>query len=231
MRVWWKTARQRGIVLLLSLLMLIAVMLIGASAAHMALQGEKAARGERDREVAFLAAEDALADAEREIQGGAMAAPVAGVGALAGAARLTVVERGAMFGPDAGPGFAADCGGAGGVAGIDGGGGADVTQGLRMRAASNATPVWQSVDLSGAEDAGLCSVPYGAYTGAAMQTGQGFLPFQKPRYVIERLLCHQPGEDATAAAAPEYCYRVTALGFGPKPATEVVLQSVYRKAE
>ena len=64
-----------------------------------------------------------------------------------------------------------------------------------------------------------------------MQTGQGFLPFKKPRYLIERAECHHPGEDASAAAAPSYCYRVTAIGFGAKPATEVVLQSVFSKPE
>lgn len=63
--------RERGVALLLCLLMLILVMLLGVSAAQLSLQGEKAARGERDREVAFQAAEDALADAERDIQEGA----------------------------------------------------------------------------------------------------------------------------------------------------------------
>ena len=166
--------RERGVALLLCLLMLILVMLLGVSAAQLSLQGEKAARGERDREVAFQAAEDALADAERDIQEGA--------GKVADPA----------------------CGEA---------------------------PVWQRIDLSGAGDGGACTVAYGAVTGAAMQTGKGFLPFKKPRYLIERTECHQPGEDAAAGAASSHCYRVTVIGFGAKPATEVVLQSVFRKPE
>lgn len=164
----------RGVALLVCLLMLIMVMLLGVSAAQLSLQGEKAARGERDREVAFQAAEDAVADAERDIQEG--------------------------------PGKAVD-------------------------PACGAAPVWQRVDLSGVEDGGACTLEYGAATGAAMQTGQGFLPFKKPRYLIERAECHQPGEDASAGAAPTYCYRVTAIGFGAKPTTEVVLQSVFVKPE
>lgn len=166
--------RERGVALLVCLLMLIMVMLLGVSAAQLSLQGEKAARGERDREVAFQAAEDAVADAERDIQEG--------------------------------PGKVVD-------------------------PACGAAPAWQLVDLSGVEDGGACTLEYGAATGAAMLTGQGFLPFKKPRYLIERTECHQPGEDASAGAAPSYCYRVTAIGFGAKPTTEVVLQSVFVKPE
>jgi type IV pilus assembly protein PilX len=59
--------RQRGIALVVSLVLLIMVMLLGVSAAQLSLQGEKAARSERDRNVAFLAAEDALKDAEHDI--------------------------------------------------------------------------------------------------------------------------------------------------------------------
>lgn len=161
---------ESGVALLVCLLMLILVMLLGVSAAQLSLQGEKAARGERDREVAFQAAEDALADAERDIQAGG----------------------GEVVDPACGE-----------------------------------APVWQRIDLSGA----ACTVAYGAATGAAMQTGQGFLPFKKPRYLIERAECHHPGEDASAAAMPSYCYRVTVIGFGAKPATEVVLQSVFSKPE
>lgn len=116
--------------------------------------------------------------------------------------------------------FAAECG-VGGAAGA----------GLRLRAPSGAPPVWQSVDLSGVEDGGACTAGHGAFTGAEMQTGQGFLPFKKPRYLIERMECHQPGDDAAASAGPHYCYRVTAIGFAAKPGMEVVLQSVFAKPE
>jgi type IV pilus assembly protein PilX len=172
--------RQRGVAVLVCLMMLILAMLLGVSAAQMSLQGEKAARGERDRDVAFQAAEDALADAERDIQ--------------------------------AGPAVVAPCD--------------------ALPAAVPATaPVWQRVDLSGAEDGGKCTLAYGAQTGAAMATAEGFLPFRKPRYVIERMACHPPGEDASAGAAVSYCYRVTVIGFGARPGTEVVLQTVFSKPE
>lgn len=157
---------QRGVTVVVCLVMMLLVMLLGASAARLGLQGEQAVRGERDREIAFQAAEDALADAERSIENGS----------------------------------------------------AQVAQG-----ACSVDPAWQRADL-GADDGGACTVEYGELTGAAMTTGVGFLPFKKPRYVIERLECHQPGSDASD---PQNCYRVTAIGFGPKPGTEVVLQSMF----
>lgn len=189
--------RQRGIALLVSLMLLIMVLLLGVSAAQLCLQGEKAARGERDREVAFLTAEDALADAERDIRNSSDPS-----------------RRAAFDGAEA---FGATCG-AGGV-------------GLRLRAAEGEKAVWQVVDLGGEADGGACTVAHGAYTASVMQTGEGFLPFKKPRYLIERMACHQPGDDASSGAPPQYCYRVTAIGFGAKPGTEVVVQSVFSKPE
>ena len=167
--------RQRGVVVLMCLMMmLILAMLLGVSAAQMSLQGEKATRGERDRDVAFQAAEDALADAEHDIQGwhGARSAPA-----------------------------------------------------MRRRSGSGwICPAWRM--------AATCTLGYGAHTGAAMLTAEGVLPFKKPRYVVERMECHQPGEDASAGGAvASYCYRVTVIGFGARPGTELVLQTVYSKLE
>jgi len=104
-------------------------------------------------------------------------------------------------------------------------------RGLADRAAEGSAPVWERVDLTGAEDAGRCSLEFGAMTGAGMATGEGFLPFRRPRYVVERMQCHQAGEDASVGASPSYCYRVTVIGFGSKPETQAVLQSVYRRKD
>jgi type IV pilus assembly protein PilX len=171
--------RQQGMTLVMALVMTIAVLLIGISAAELAWQGEKAARAQRDRQVAFQAAEAALDDAETDIQ---RAMP-------------------------------------------------DASRGLLARAQGDAKPLWQVVDLSGAEDGAGGSVAYGSFTGAAMETGQGFLPFMRPRYIVERMECHVPGEEASAGASPRYCYRVTAIGFGAQPETQVVLQSVFRRPD
>ncbi|MBA5636103.1 pilus assembly protein PilX [Duganella sp. LX20W] len=219
--------RQRGVTLLVTMLILVAVMLVGASAARMALQGEQAARAGRDRQVAFQAAEDALMDGERDVTGTATAGGghgggdgsgsdgrgAGGAGSGAGAWRA----RSALFGGDTGLGF------------IDGCGTGPVNAGLCARATGAATPAWQAVDLSGAEDGGGHTVQYGDYSGASMQTGSGFLPFHRPRYLIEFLPCHQPSDEVGAPGG--HCYRVTAIGFSARPETEVVLQSVFRRAD
>jgi type IV pilus assembly protein PilX len=197
---------QRGIALVVSLVLLIMVLLLGVSAAQLSLQSEKAARSERDRDVAFLAAEDALKDAEHDIDDS------------------SDPSRRAAFAT--GDGFADACAGSGGA-----GPASPASAGLRVHAPATVAPVWQQVDLSGAEDGGGCTATHGAFTGAAMPTGEGFLPFKKPRYLIERMACHQPGDDASAGAPPRYCYRVTAIGFGARPESEVVLQSVFSKPE
>lgn len=192
--------RERGVTLLLALLMMICVMLIGASAALMAIEGERAARAGRDGQVAFQAAEDALNDAERDVGADGNSAP---------GARRTLFSGGAEWGDG--------CSAPG--------------QGMAAKAAAGQAPVWERVDLTGEEDAGRCSLEFGSMTGASMQTGEGFLPFRRARYIVERILCHQPGEDASAGAAPSYCYRVTVIGFGSRPETQVVLQSVYRRKD
>jgi type IV pilus assembly protein PilX len=191
---------EQGIALLVTLLMLIAVLLLGASAARMAMLGEKAARAERDRYVALQAAEDALADAEREINGSAASAP----------ARAELLAAGN------GLGFVPGCG-----VGAD-----NPALGLCAYAGADA-PAWETVDI-GDDGAASPSVPFGRFTGAAMETGQGFLPFKRPRYIIERMPYHPPGADA---ASTHYFYRVTAIGFGARESTEVVLQGSYRQAD
>ena len=60
-----------------------------------------------------------------------------------------------------------------------------------------------------------------------MQTGHGLLPARAARYIIELLRYLQPGQDA--GTANNYFYRITALGFGARETTQVVLQSYYRK--
>lgn len=60
---------QGGAALAVTLLLTVAVLAIGVAAAQAALSAERQARSERDRQVAMLAAEAALRDAERDIEG------------------------------------------------------------------------------------------------------------------------------------------------------------------
>jgi type IV pilus assembly protein PilX len=191
---------QQGASLVVSLLMLIAILLLGISAAQIALQGEKASRNDRDRQIAFQAAEAGLMDAEMDIENSA--APN---------------SRSIIFAPDSKEGFVEGCG-----AGTD-----STYLGLCNRAEDGASPVWKEVEfLDESKDAR--SVPYGHFTGQVFDTGKGSLPERRPRYIIELMAYNREGAGATQEDMT-YFYRVTAIGFGTRSSTQVVLQTFYRK--
>src|SRR5450830_2001187 len=114
-------ARRCGATLVYVLCLLVVILLLGISVAQMALQGEKAARGERDRQIALQAAEEALVDAQNDIEG------------LPGAP-----GRSSLFAPGSAAGFADGCGEGGAL-------------GLCLPAGPEAPALWLSTDLDGAE--------------------------------------------------------------------------------
>ena len=65
-----QAARQRGVSLVLVLLILVGVSLLGAAAMRMAMLNERSARNERDAQMAFQAAQAALLDAELDLHQG-----------------------------------------------------------------------------------------------------------------------------------------------------------------
>ena len=69
-------------------------------------------------------------------------------------------------------------------------------------------------------------MPFGKFTGQTFQTGKGPSPAKLSRYVIELLAYTKQAESAEKAS---YFYRVTAIGFGARDTTQVVLQTFYRK--
>ena len=123
---------------------------------------------------------------------------------IAGAAGVPA-DRAAHFGPAGGHAFADDCGQ-----------GADDLGLCRARS----PPAWQALDLADADHPAL--VPYGRFTGAALPVGRGALTARLPAYVIERIA------PAGATAQMGSFYRVTAIGFGTRTSTRVVLQSLVR---
>lgn len=191
--------RTKGAALLTALFVLLALTIIGMSAAQTALNGEKSARIERDRHLAFQAAEAGLLDAERDIEGGADPASA----------------RAALFAGASALGFVEGCG-------------AGPTN-LGLCAYTPAAPAWQLAALSapadGADD--TATTPYGKFTGAALPVGFAALPARAPRYVIELMPLARAGEDAGHRAGN--LYRITAIGFGARDTTQVVLQAFYRK--
>jgi type IV pilus assembly protein PilX len=195
---------QSGASLIVTLLMLLAVLMLGSSAAQMALQDERARRNERDRAIAFEAAEAALLDAELDI----------GHSPDPARSRSTLFSRNSAAGFP--PGGSAAC-----AAGVD-----NPSLGLCASPAEGGEPAWQTVDFDNRGSTTMQTVPFGRFTGQRMQTGRGYSPGEPPRYVIELLVCNRAGERADK---PGYMYRVTAIGYGPRHDTQVVLQSVYRK--
>jgi type IV pilus assembly protein PilX len=195
---------QKGITLVTTLIMMIGVMLIGASAANLALQGERGARGDRDRQIALQAAEAGLLDAETDIEESA-----AGPRAEAFNKGLT-----GAFSIDCQHGQSSN--------------GAYLGLCLAGTGAATVVPPWLQLDEKG-NSSQIAWVPYGHFSGRTMQAGVGPLPANAPRYLIERMPYNQPGASAESEGQSPI-YRVTALGFGMRESTQVMLQSLYRKA-
>lgn len=199
-------AAQQGAALFVTLCIVVVLMLLAASMVRTALNAERSARGERDRQIALQGAEAALQDAEHDIEGGADPAS----------------KRAAMFADGSAEGFVQGCG-----AGQD-----NPELGLCLRSPEPAPAAWQSVALAGgAEGEGsgsIRTVEYGRFTGAAMPYGRGALPARLPRYIIELMPYARAGHDA--GRRTQNFYRITAIGFGATESTRVVLQAFYLKA-
>lgn len=158
--------RERGAALLITMCIVLMILLLGASATRAALYAEKAARGERDHSIAFLAAEAALRDAERDIEGGADQTSL----------------RAAMFDDGVAATFPDGCG-----AGLD-----NPALGLCKLVAAPRPPAWLALPLADAEAA----VDYGTFTGASFSVGQALLPARLPRYIIEPIPVTRAGSNA-----------------------------------
>lgn len=175
---------DRGAALVTAMGLIVIVLMIGVSAARAAFSAEKSARIERDRLVAFAAAEAALLDAQMDIEAG---------------------TRAALF-DGSGNGFAEGCRSAG------------ASRGLCKAAGPSEPPAWQAAALD-EDDA----AEFGEFTGALMPTAAPGQSLRLPRYVIEPL----PAPPSATAGA---LYRITAIGFGTREGTLVVLQAVHHKA-
>lgn len=179
--------------------MLLVVLMLSTSLANMALMGEKAARNEREKQVAMHAAESALLDAEKDIENSSAKS-----------------SRSAIFSPYSTEGFADGCGKGDG----------NRYQGLCTSHGSGQKSALFSADLANVGRSSP-SVEFGRFTGQTLPNGDGPFPIQLPRYIIELMLDTTAGQSASAV----YMYRITAIGFGPTSATQIVLQSFYRKSE
>lgn len=198
--------RSRGATLIVTMLLLTIVLLLGIAASHIAIQSEKSSRNDRDRQIAFQAAEAALLDAEMDIEHSPDATR----------------SRSHLFSPHSNLGFPD------GVDQTCASGMQNVFLGLCRHIDDETAAAWSSVDFLDLDEATASSVPYGRFTGQSFQTGEGVLPARLPRYVIELMSYRKPG---ASVADPDYFYRITAVGFGVRETTQVALQTFYRKAQ
>lgn len=169
--------RQSGVSLVVVLVFLVMLSLLGVTAMRTAGIEEKMSGNERDRQLAFEAAEAALRDAERDVQNNL----------------------------SAGSTFTTAC-----------------TDGLCLPP-TDGTNIATTVNWTG-------GVPrtYGSRTGA------GAFPFtvsRQPRYVVELLpnMLAPSGESMSVASRSSAGtpFRITAVGWGRRPSTQVQLQVVY----
>jgi len=200
---------QRGFSLIVVLLLLVVATVLGVGAAQVSLVNERSARNDRDAEVAFQAAEAALVDAETDVLG----------------PNENARQRLCLFNRSDATAFVAGCGGG------------SEQQGLCAPAEPGADPAWVSVDLSAGSGK---SVAYGTFTGqtyfsgdAATGSHAGALPARAPRYIVEAVRSRGGWQanvlQSASAQDANYIFRVTAVGYGMREETQVVLQTTLYK--
>ncbi len=197
---------QRGVSLIIVMLILVVVTILGIGGAQLALLSERSTRYDRDYLIATQAAEAALKDAEADI---------------GTSANATV--RSALFTPGNSGIFVAGCGTGNSAASTS-------VRGLCLAPVDTAKPVWATVDFLDTS-ANAPTVAFGDFTNRQFQSGTvGIQPERAPRYIIEAVDDTGYGGDASASATPRSkIYRITAIGFGPRKEVQVVMQTAYRK--
>lgn len=101
------------------------------------------------------------------------------------------------------------------------------SRGLCLPKSDQVKPVWAEVDFTNDDD-DAPTVEFGEFTNRTFSTGGGIRPARMPRYIIEIIDDQAQGNSAASTQTPKM-YRVTAMGFGPRLDTQVVLQMVFRK--
>ena len=195
-----RTARRStvtGASLVLVMIILTVVSLLGIAGIQISMMSERGARNDRDRQIAWQAAEAALIDAEFDIFGPGNPNP---------ARRRIFTDQtndDALFTPG--------CGTSGDTVGL-------------CQLVSAGKPIWLTVDFT-TTGASAPTTQFGTYTGRSFSSGSsGIQPSKPPRYVIE------PIEDPESPTkSKSYVYRVTAMGFGPRPEIQAVTQMIFRK--
>lgn len=193
---------QKGLSMIIVLILLSITMLLGISAVNISLMGERTARNDRDYQIAWQSAESGLQDAELDID-------------IDNKGTSSRILNTSIFDPKDIINFpASGCIGQGNY------------KGICALEGSDAGPLWFTIDLTSESSP---AVVFGSFTNRTFSSGEGGLkPRKSPRYIIEALLDTAPGLDASASQE-KYLYRITSLGFGPRDDIHAVTQSIFRK--
>lgn len=194
--------RQRGVTLVIVLMLLVIVTLLGVGAARIALMGERQTRNERDYQIAWQAAEAALMDAQFDIRG----------------PNADSAERVALFTPDDISNFIPGCNTSADFRG--------------MCTPSEGKPVWAQVDFLDDSNSAPTVAYGTFTGRAFDSGTTGVKPARVPRYMIEVVRDLTPMGSAasnTGSKAAPIMYRITAMGFGPREDVQVVLQIAFKK--
>lgn len=202
-------SNQHGIALVFVLLMMVIAISAALFSARLTLLGDKASRNERDREVAFQAAELALNDAELDIMDATLSDSISNA-------------RGCLFGNATGgliaePGCSAD----------------STSRGLCGVLQTNVAPIYQQVDWEETDDTKRAYVRFGEFTDRSDHLATGAdetpagapSPSQPPKYIIVQTPAPpQIMLGASKTFKVEAAYKVYALGYGVDKNTKVMLE-------
>ncbi len=207
----WTDKQDQGFALIIVLLLLVAISTLGVVSSTNALLQTRMATAERDYQIAYAAAESALADAEREILEGKREISVGGVNEEILSPRLGNAffqVRGFCTAPG-------------------------------TFTPSQPGPGLGVYDMSNCGDAWWLNFPFtstnsqviGGITGRSYPVGgssfrQG--PAELPRYIVDVLRDNTPGQAADPTNT-RWVFRVTSRGVGANPDTEVLVQSIVRR--
>lgn len=196
------SSRQSGASLLMVMMILIIVSILGVSGVQIAMMSEKGARNDRDMQVAWQSAEEALMDAEIDIRAD-------------GATGALTSDRQGKFTNDNITAFLDGCGDST----------SGQSHGLCLPAVTG-KPVWLSTDFASSPSS---TTEFGEFTHRAFDASStGVRPSKKPRYMIE-LLDDPEAFGDLSMGKKKYVYRVTSMGFGPRDDIQAVMQMVFRK--
>jgi type IV pilus assembly protein PilX len=192
------TSDERGFVLLTAVIFLLVLTILSLSSMSTTILEEKMTGSYRDRQLAFEAAEAALRDGERDVFGSLR---------ISGASS-----------------FVAGCGDNASSTPSE----LDANAGL-CAVETDGTPIWVDLEtdstkktawVGGADEAH--SVKYGRMTGATALPDVA----NQPRYIVEMMRLPSQQRKLNAPQTYKFAYRITAVGFGRRASTRVVLQSV-----